>query len=146
VPREYGLNVQERTGMYCTGHCGHRHLYAPLTTTKDVPLFEKNESYTPAEAKRALEQLDQLVADKTITARQAGAYRRHVFSHVRLTLKPEYTRRLRSAPKLRSRSSRKQARSRSRWQQPIGRTSPSAPWRPKWQVYGAVSGPPFRCA
>jgi hypothetical protein len=58
---------------------------------KDVTLFSKHESYTPAEAKRALEQLDQLAADKAITARQAGAYRRHVFSHVRMTLKPEYT-------------------------------------------------------
>jgi hypothetical protein len=58
---------------------------------KDVTLFSRNESYTPAEAKRALEQLSQLVADKTITGRQAGAYRRHVFSRVRLNLKPEYT-------------------------------------------------------
>ena len=58
---------------------------------KDVTLFSKHESYTPAEAKRALEQLDQLAADKAITARQAGGYRRHVFSHVRLNLKPEYT-------------------------------------------------------
>ena len=54
-------------------------------------MFEKQESYTPAEAKRALEQLDHLVANKTITARKAGAYRRHIFSHVRLSLKPEYT-------------------------------------------------------
>ncbi len=59
--------------------------------TKDVSVFEKQEAYTPVQAKRALEQLDQLVADKIITARQAGAHRRHVFSHVRLTLKPEYT-------------------------------------------------------
>ena len=58
---------------------------------KDTPLFEKQDTYTPAEAKRALDQLDQLVSDKTITARQAGAYRRHVFSHVRVTLKPSYT-------------------------------------------------------
>ena len=54
-------------------------------------MFEKQESYTPAEAKRALEQLDQLMAGKEITARQAGVYRRHIFSHVRLNLKPEYT-------------------------------------------------------
>ncbi len=58
---------------------------------KDILLFEKLDSYTPAEAKRALDQLDQLVADKTITARQAGAHRRHVFSHVRVALKPAYT-------------------------------------------------------
>ena len=58
---------------------------------KGCTVFTKNESYTPAEAKRALEQLDQLVAGKTITSRQAGVYRRHVFSHVRLNLKPEYT-------------------------------------------------------
>jgi hypothetical protein len=98
---------------------------------KDVTLFSKNESYTPAEAKRALEQLDQLVADKTITARQAGAYRRHVFSHVRLSLKPEYTAQAAKRAKTEIVSSRKQARSRSRLQRPTGRTSPSVPWRPK---------------
>jgi adenine-specific DNA glycosylase len=54
-------------------------------------LFEKKESYTPAEAKRAFDQLDQLIAEKAITTRQAGAYRRHIFSHVRLNLKPAYT-------------------------------------------------------
>jgi adenine-specific DNA glycosylase len=54
-------------------------------------VFERNDNYTPAEAKRALEQLDQLVADETITTRQAGAHRRHIFSHVRLNLKPAYT-------------------------------------------------------
>jgi hypothetical protein len=54
-------------------------------------LFEKQESYTPAEAKRAGEQLDALVAKKAMTARQAGAHRRYVFSRVRLSLKPSYT-------------------------------------------------------
>ena len=54
-------------------------------------MFEKQDTYTPAEAKRAFDRLDQLVADKTITTRQAGAHRRHVFSHVRVTLKPSYT-------------------------------------------------------
>ena len=54
-------------------------------------MFEKQESYTPAEAKRALDQLEQLVTDKTMTARQAAAHRRHVFSHVRVALKPLYS-------------------------------------------------------
>jgi hypothetical protein len=50
-----------------------------------------NESYTPAEAKRANEELDELVAAKEITSRQAGAYRRHIGQRVRLALKPSYT-------------------------------------------------------
>jgi hypothetical protein len=54
-------------------------------------MFEKKQSYTPTDAKRAYEQLDQLVADKTINPRQAGAYRRHVASRVQVTLKPSYT-------------------------------------------------------
>ncbi len=54
-------------------------------------MFEKKQSYTPAEAKRAYDQLDQLVAEKTITPRQAGAYRRHVASRVQVALKPTYT-------------------------------------------------------
>ena len=54
-------------------------------------MFEKKQSYTPAEAKRTYDQLDQLVAEKTITPRQAGAHRRHVASRVRLALKPSYT-------------------------------------------------------
>ena len=54
-------------------------------------MFEKKESYTPAEARRASEQLDELVAAKTITARQAGAHRRHILSRVRVALKPSYT-------------------------------------------------------
>ncbi len=56
-----------------------------------MPLLEKQETYTPAEAKRAFDRLEQLVAEKTITARQAGAHRRHVFSHVRVALKPSYS-------------------------------------------------------
>jgi hypothetical protein len=51
-------------------------------------LFEKKQSYTPTEAKRAYEQLDQLVAKKTINPRQASTYRRHVASRVQVTLKP----------------------------------------------------------
>ena len=54
-------------------------------------MFEKKQSYTPTDAKRAYEQLDQLVADKTINPRQAGAYRRHVASRVQVTLKLFYT-------------------------------------------------------
>jgi hypothetical protein len=54
-------------------------------------LFEKKQSYSPVEAKRAYGQLDQRVAEKTITPRQAGAYRRHIASRVQVTLKPSYT-------------------------------------------------------
>jgi hypothetical protein len=54
-------------------------------------VFEKKSSYTPAEAQRAYGQLDQLVAKKAVNPRQAGAYRRHIASHVRVTLKPSYT-------------------------------------------------------
>ena len=54
-------------------------------------MFEKKQSYTPAEAKRAYDQLDQRVAEKTITPRQAGAYRRHIASRVQVALKPSYT-------------------------------------------------------
>jgi hypothetical protein len=54
-------------------------------------MLEKKQSYTPTEAKRAYEQLDQLVAKKTLKPRQAGAYRRHVASRVQVTLKPSYT-------------------------------------------------------
>ena len=54
-------------------------------------MFEKKQSYTPTEAQRAYEQLDQLVAKKAINPRQAGAYRRHIASRVQVTLKPSYT-------------------------------------------------------
>ncbi len=54
-------------------------------------MFEKKQSYTPTEAQRAYEQLDQLVAKKAMNARQAGAYRRHIASRVQVTLKPSYT-------------------------------------------------------
>jgi hypothetical protein len=54
-------------------------------------LFEKKPSYTPTEAKRAYEQLDRLVAKKTINPRQASAYRRHIASRVQIALKPFYT-------------------------------------------------------
>jgi hypothetical protein len=54
-------------------------------------MLEKKQRYTPTEAKRAHEQLDQLVAKKAINPRQAGAYRRHIASRVQVTLKPSYT-------------------------------------------------------
>jgi hypothetical protein len=54
-------------------------------------VFEKKQSYTPVEAQRAYEQLDQLVAKNTINPRQAGAYRRHIASRVQVKLKPSYT-------------------------------------------------------
>jgi hypothetical protein len=54
-------------------------------------MFEKQPSYTPTEAQRAYEQLDQLVAKKVISPRQAGAYRRHIASRVQVTLRPSYT-------------------------------------------------------
>jgi hypothetical protein len=65
--------------------------YMAGSNTKDVALFEKNETYTPAEAKRAYDKLDQLVAQKTISARQAGAHRRHIGSRVRVALKSAYS-------------------------------------------------------
>ena len=37
---------------------------------KGRPVFDKRDSYSPAEAKRAYDQLDQLVARKKMTARQ----------------------------------------------------------------------------
>ena len=54
-------------------------------------MLDKKESYTPAEAKRAYDQLDRLVANKALTARQAGAHRKHIASRVRVALKPSYT-------------------------------------------------------
>ncbi len=54
-------------------------------------MFEKKQSYTPSDAERAYAELDQLVGKKTITPRQAGAYRRHVASRVQVTLKRSYS-------------------------------------------------------
>lgn len=54
-------------------------------------MFEKKDSYTPTEAKRAYNQLNQLVAEKALNARQAGAHRRHIASRVRIALKSAYT-------------------------------------------------------
>ena len=54
-------------------------------------MFEKQESYTPAQAERAYAQLDQLVTKKEMTSRQAGAHRRHISGRIRVVLKPEYT-------------------------------------------------------
>ena len=53
-------------------------------------MLEKKESYTPAEAKRAYDQLNHLVAERLLTPRQAGAHRRHIASRVRVSLKPAY--------------------------------------------------------
>jgi hypothetical protein len=53
-------------------------------------VFEKKESYTPSEAERAYTQLEQLVAEKPLTPRQAGAHRRHIMSRVLVSLKPAY--------------------------------------------------------
>ena len=53
--------------------------------------MKKKESYTPAEAKRAYHQLDRLVAERALTAQQAGAHRRHIASRVRVTLKATYS-------------------------------------------------------
>jgi hypothetical protein len=53
-------------------------------------MFEKKGNYTPAEAKRAYDQLDHLIAEKTLTPRKAGAHRRHIASRVRVSLKPAY--------------------------------------------------------
>jgi hypothetical protein len=57
---------------------------------KGRSVFVKRETYSPAEAKRAYDQLDQLVVEKALTPRQAGAHRRHMASRVRLNLKPAY--------------------------------------------------------
>ena len=54
-------------------------------------MFEKKQSYSPTEASRAYDHLDRLVAEKSINLRQAGAYRRHITSRVRVLLKPAYS-------------------------------------------------------
>ena len=54
-------------------------------------MLDKKESYTPAEAKRVYHRLDRLVAEKALTARQAGAHRKHVASRVPVALKASYT-------------------------------------------------------
>jgi hypothetical protein len=53
-------------------------------------MFEKKDSYTPAEAKRAYDHLNHLLSEKTLNSRQAGAHRRHIASRVRVSLKPAY--------------------------------------------------------
>src|SRR5215207_99962 len=53
--------------------------------------LEKKESYTPKEAKRAYDQVDRLVAEKALTARQAGAHRRHIVGRVQVMLKSSYS-------------------------------------------------------
>jgi len=54
-------------------------------------VFEMKETYTPAQAKRAKEQLEQLVAAKKISSRQAAAHRMHIARRVRVALKSSYT-------------------------------------------------------
>jgi hypothetical protein len=54
-------------------------------------MFEKQETYTPAEAKRANSKLDELVAARKMTPSQAGAHRRHISRRTRIALKPSYT-------------------------------------------------------
>jgi len=54
-------------------------------------LFDKKDSYTPTEAKRAYDRLDQLVAERTFSPRQAGAHRRYITSRIRVVLKPSYS-------------------------------------------------------
>ena len=54
-------------------------------------MLEKKESYTPQEAKRAFDQVDRLFAEKALTARQAGAHRKHIAGRVRVVLKSSYS-------------------------------------------------------
>ena len=54
-------------------------------------MFEKKDNYTPFEAERAYAQLGKLVAESALTPRQAGAFRRHIASRVRVALKPSYS-------------------------------------------------------
>jgi hypothetical protein len=71
------------------GRCAY--MRAAVYSRRDISVFEKKDSYTPAEAKRAFDQLDQRVAEKTLTPRQAGAHRRHIANRIRVALKPSYT-------------------------------------------------------
>jgi hypothetical protein len=87
----YVFRGEERPETYCSLEiCGYQ-TYVCGFSRKDSSVFEKQNSYTPVEAKRAYAQLDQLVADKDITPRQAGAHRRYVSGRTRVSLKPEYT-------------------------------------------------------
>ena len=54
-------------------------------------MLKKKESYTPKEAKRAYDQVDRLVAEKALTARQAGAHRRQIPGRVQVMLKSSYS-------------------------------------------------------
>jgi hypothetical protein len=54
-------------------------------------MFNKQDSYTPGEAERAYGQLDELVSTKKMTARQAGAHRRHIAGRIQIALKSSYT-------------------------------------------------------
>ena len=54
-------------------------------------MFEKKDSYTPTEAIRAFSQLDRLVDEKTVNARQASAHRRHIATRIQIALKSSYS-------------------------------------------------------
>ncbi len=54
-------------------------------------VFEKHETYTPTEAMKANDRLDQLVAAKEVTSRQASAHRIHIARSIEVALKPSYT-------------------------------------------------------
>ena len=54
-------------------------------------MYRTKDSYTPADAKRANDELDRLVAARTLTSRQTGAHRRHIARRVRLVLKATYS-------------------------------------------------------
>ena len=54
-------------------------------------MFEKLDTYTPVEAERAYNELDQLVAKKKMTSRQAGAYRRQIAQRIQVALKATYS-------------------------------------------------------
>jgi hypothetical protein len=54
-------------------------------------MYRTKDNYTPAEARRANDELDRLVAAKTLTTRQAGAHRRHIAHRTRLVLNASYS-------------------------------------------------------
>lgn len=62
-------------------------------------MFEKSETYTPAEARKANLELDRLVAARKLTGKQAGAHRRHIARNIRFALKDAYSPRAASRAK-----------------------------------------------
>lgn len=72
--------------------------YSSLTPTWDTFIRERTIRCSTSEraillrkAKWAYGQLDKLVATKKLTARQAGAHRRHISGHFQVALKPVYS-------------------------------------------------------